>query len=198
MINSEIFHSLCTPTIAFQYMALNCDTGLNNCIGPIALNCLKWASGNRVGGLKFPTNLCALKIQPAHFFQRQADTYCTPMTLDFEESWWLSAKWPDILKNIYQCVHDMISSPLHSTTWWSWNGNIFHVTGLLWEESTGHRLNKQWSCRWFEMPWCPCDVTVKQYIHWSYDQWGTGAHSTNDISFIIQNRWKIGFDVTSL
>ena len=22
------------------------------------------------------------------------------------------------------------------------------------------RLNKQWSCRWFETPWYPCDVTV--------------------------------------
>ena len=51
----------------------------------------------------------------------------------------------------------------------SWNGNVFHITGPLWGESTCHLsyfyvlhpdklLNKQLSCWWFEMPWCPYDA----------------------------------------
>ena len=62
-------------------------------------------------------------------------------------------------------------------------GNIFRVTGPLWRKHPGHRwipftkaseaklwcflwcapeqtIEQRWSCRWFETPLCPCDVTV--------------------------------------
>ena len=49
----------------------------------------------------------------------------------------------------------------------SWHGNAQRASNVmlccflsLWEEA----LNKQWSCWWFEMPWCSFDIAVMH--HW--------------------------------
>ena len=87
---------------------------------------------------------------------------------------------------------------LYLTPWWSWNGNIFHVTGPLCGEFTGHRwlvtrrsdvffdlclnkcLSKQSWGWWFEMPspslWHYCNVIVP-----SGDIWHPKLGSTLDL-----------------
>ena len=60
----------------------------------------------------------------------------------------------------------------------SWNGNTFHITGLLWGETTGHQWipftrapwtsdvslmsarTNCWTSWWCGTSWGPCDVTV--------------------------------------
>ena len=42
--------------------------GLNNSIGPIARNCPKWPSGNRICGPKLPVKLLILKIRATQTF----------------------------------------------------------------------------------------------------------------------------------
>ena len=74
-----------------------------------------------------------------------------------------------------------------SLTVFTWHGNVFRITGLLWGESTGHRIipltkpvmqsiaiffyispnklfNKQSSCRWFETSKVSCGMLFSKLL----------------------------------
>ena len=84
--------------------------GLNNSIGPIARNCSKWLSGNRICGPKLPAKLVFWKFWQQTFFCIKHQLTVHPM-----RSWF----WEVICKvtikvNQFLFVISMISSPLYS------------------------------------------------------------------------------------
>ena len=58
------------------------NSGLNNSIGPIALNCPKWPSGNHICGPKLPAKLVFWKFgQQTFSCANHCSTHCTPYAL---------------------------------------------------------------------------------------------------------------------
>ena len=84
--------------------------GLNNSIGPIARNCPKWPSGNRICGLKLPAKLVFWKVGQQTFCCIKQLLTAHPML-----SWF----WEVICKvtvkfNHYLFIISIIPSPLYS------------------------------------------------------------------------------------
>ena len=75
----------------------------------------------------------------------------------------------------------------------SWNGNIFRVTGPLWEESTGHRwipLTKASDAELWCFQWSAPEYTVEQAIKWPIIWHG--------IVFIMTSLWCVTFHLICL
>ena len=104
-----------TFAIAMATIKEHTMAGLNNSIGPIARNCPKWPSGNRICGLKLPAKLV--------FWQFGQQAFCCVKQLltahPIRSCFWEVICEVTVKFNQFLFVISMISSPLFSI--WLYN-----------------------------------------------------------------------------
>ena len=105
MINIEESEGSLVTYCNWRHWALT--AGLNNSIGPIARNCPKWPSSNRIYGLKLPAKLVFWK-----FGQQTFSCVKQLLTAHSIRSWFWEVICKVTVKLLF--IISMISSPLSS------------------------------------------------------------------------------------